>query len=150
MNHRDDYHGGDTYLGSTCCQWHHFQYILKKSIWKYALKVQSWPHHVTILLTDEFHVIQRKSELIKKNIPILILFERFRQRENIVYSICDHVLAALIPIIFDGDLWISFSSNSVKIKRACILWVCLLYFPLIIGGNSPLKGVPWQFFILIL
>ena len=69
----------------------------------------------------EFHVIQRKPELTKKNIPILVLVERFRQGENILHSISDHVLTALILIIFGGDLWIYFSSSSVKIKIACIL-----------------------------
>ena len=66
----------------------------------------------------EFHIIYRKSELIDKNIPIVLLVDRVCKVEDILKPISDHMLTELILIGFDDESQIFFSRNSFEPNKS--------------------------------
>ena len=68
-----------------------------------------------------FHIIKGKPGLIEKKVILLLLVDMVHQGENIPNPIPDHVLTALIIVIFDGNLHIYFHMNDIKFNISCIL-----------------------------
>ena len=131
--------GVNIYLRSVFYQRYLCQYLTKKIIWKSTSKVHYWPcqilNHILIWhrtlvwsLGIKIHTIQRKHGFIEKDIPIILLVVRVWQGEYITHPIYDHVLMALILVVFDGDLQISSSNNPNKFNRSWILGACILSF----------------------
>ena len=54
-----------------------------------------------------FHVIMRKLVLIKRKVPLILLVAIFWYGEDIPYTIPNHVLMALILLVFDWGLNLS-------------------------------------------
>ena len=81
----------------------------------------------------EFHVVQGKYRLMYKDIPLLIFISGFWCRLDIRNYISDHMLIALIFVVFE-DFLISFSSNTVKLDRAWRLGAYPLRSPLLLEG----------------
>ena len=113
---------------------------MKKSVWKSTPQVYSWPHQIlnNILiclisvmktLYMEFHTVQGKYGIMKKNIPLLLFILWVWKGEYTPHPITDNMLTSLILVGLDGYFWLSFPRNSIKLSRACILRACLHVFP---------------------
>ena len=109
------YHGGKRSRRFGCCWWYHCQYLLKNIVWYSAPWVHYWilhvMNHVLIHLRNliealgvVFHVIMRKLVLIKRKVPLILLVAIFWYGEDIPYTIPNHVLMALILLVFDWGL----------------------------------------------
>ena len=123
--------GGNIDLRFRCFQRHQFKYLLKKSIWKSALQVHSWPlqvmyrificHRTFIEALDiYFHIIQCKYGLIEKEIPILLLVSRVLQVKDISHPISGNVLMTFILV----ESYVCFSLYFSSWKRGS----CMIYF----------------------
>ena len=71
---------------------------------------------------------------MQKNIPPLLFIAWVWNGEDVPHYIVDHMLTEFILVGLDGYFWLSFSSNAIKLGRACILGACLLCISFLLQG----------------